>query len=100
MERAFSKAWCSSAAEMRRSCSSNCGVCWPSPQMIRKMILERYQFITDRFCSKILEFDAAEDGGAVDDQDLFGIGDGGLLPFVFESGEQGGDFGADFPVCG
>src|SRR5580692_9512922 len=92
--------------------------------MILKMILERYQFIRKtlsvrmirfqrwrrirvgagsavaRAGSEILQFDAAEDRGAVDDQDLFGIEDGGLLAFVLKTGKYGRHFRADFPVWG
>src|SRR5579872_4942501 len=104
MASAFENASSSLSAEMRRSCSSNCGVCSPSPQMIWKMILLRYQFIVFSFdnpCGglEILQFDAAEDAGAVDEQNLFGVEHGRLLPFIFETSENGAHFATDLPVC-
>src|ERR1700754_971091 len=108
MATALRKASSSSQAAMRRSCSSNCGVWSPWPQMMRKMILPRYQFMRLVFGAarcwsralllEVFQFDTAKDRGAVDDEEIFRIDDRGLLAFVFEASEKGRHFRADLPV--
>jgi len=50
--------------------------------------------------SIVFQFDAAHDGGTIDDQYFVRVGDGRLLPFVLKAGEDGGYVGPDLPVRG